>query len=62
MNMIIIIIAGMILFWPVLFFHGGTKKQEAEYLRTNSEYEALDIVAEQKILYCLLKLFIRNLN
>ena len=40
--------AGMILFWPALFFLGGTKEQEAEYARLKGEYEALDRVAVQK--------------
>ena len=39
---------GMILFWPALFFLGGTKEQEAEYARLKGEYEALDRVAVQK--------------
>ena len=38
--------AGLILFWPALFFIGGTKEQEAEYARLKGEYEALDKVAE----------------
>ena len=41
--------AGIILFWPALFFLGGTKEQEAEYARLKGEYEALDRVAVQKI-------------
>ena len=40
--------AGLILFWPALFFIGGTKEQEAEYARLKGEYEALDKVAIQK--------------
>ena len=40
--------AGIILFWPALFFLGGTKEQEAEYARLKGEYEALDRVAVQK--------------
>ena len=40
--------AGLILFWPALFFLGGTKEQEAEYSRLKGEYEALDRVAVQK--------------
>ena len=40
--------AGLILFWPALFFLGGTKEQEAEYARLKGEYEALDRVAVQK--------------
>ena len=40
--------AGLILFWPALFFIGGTKEQEAEYARLKGEYEALDKVAIKK--------------
>ena len=40
--------AGLIIFWPALFFIGGTKEQEAEYARLKGEYEALDRVAVQK--------------
>ena len=40
--------AGIILFWPALFFIGGTKEQEAEYARLKGEHEALDKVAIQK--------------
>jgi hypothetical protein len=32
--------AGIILFWPALFFLGGTKQQEAEYARLKGEYDA----------------------
>lgn len=32
---------GVILFWPALFFLGGTKQQEAEYARLSGEYQAL---------------------
>lgn len=32
---------GLILFWPALFFIGGTKEQEAEYSRLKGEYEAV---------------------
>ena len=32
---------GLILFWPALFFIGGTKDQEAEYSRLKGEYEAV---------------------
>ena len=39
----------LILFWPALFFLGGTKEQEAEYSNLKGEYEALDRVAVQKI-------------
>ena len=40
--------AVLILFWPALFFIGGTKEQEAEYARLKGEYEALDKVAIKK--------------
>lgn len=32
---------GMVLFWPALFFIGGTKAQEAEYARLKGENDAL---------------------
>lgn len=32
---------GGLLFWPALFFLGGTKAQEAEYARLKGEYDAL---------------------
>lgn len=32
---------GLILFWPALFFLGGTKDQEAEYGRLKGEYDAV---------------------
>ena len=31
---------GIVLFWPALFFLGGTKQQEAEYARLSGEYLA----------------------
>lgn len=40
--------AGAILFWPALFFLGGTKQQEAEYARLRGEYDALQQVAISK--------------
>ncbi|WP_194164393.1 hypothetical protein [Lacisediminimonas profundi] len=40
--------AGAILFFPALFFLGGTKEQEAEYARLKGEYNALDQVSIQK--------------
>ena len=39
---------GIILFWPALFFLGGTKEQEAEYARLKGEYEAVQQAAIQK--------------
>ena len=45
--------AGIILFWPALFFIGGTKEQEAEYARLKGEHEALDKVAIQK--HCIVR-------
>lgn len=33
--------AGIILFWPALFFVGGTKEQEAEYGKLKGQYQAL---------------------
>lgn len=32
---------GLILFWPALFFLGGTKDQEAEYGRLKGEFDAV---------------------
>lgn len=40
--------AGIILFWPALFFLGGTKEQEAEYGRLKGEYNALEQASIQK--------------
>ena len=41
--------AGLIIFWPALFFIGGTKEQETEYARLKGEYEALDKMTIKKI-------------
>jgi len=30
------------LFWPAVFFLGGTKEEEAEYARLKGEYDALE--------------------
>ena|SRR3990167_4557152 len=32
---------GIVLFWPSLFFLGGTKEQEAEFARLKGEHEAV---------------------
>jgi hypothetical protein len=40
--------AGLLLFWPALFFLGGTKEQEAEYAQLKGEYNALEQVSVQK--------------
>jgi len=40
--------AGIILFWPALFFLGGTKQQEAEYAKLTGEYQALQQTAVQR--------------
>lgn len=40
--------AGAILFWPALFFLGGTKQQEAEYARLKGEYDGIQQAAIQK--------------
>jgi hypothetical protein len=40
--------AGVLLFWPALFFLGGTKEQEAEYGRLKGQMDALQSVAIQK--------------
>lgn len=39
---------GIVLFWPALFFLGGTKQQEAEYARLKGEYDAVQQAAVQK--------------
>lgn len=39
---------GLVVFWPALFFLGGTKQQEAEYARIKGEYEAVQQAAVQK--------------
>ncbi len=43
-----IMAVGLILFWPALFFLGGTKQQEAEYGRLKGEYEALQKAAVER--------------
>lgn len=43
-----IAVAGAILFWPALFFLGGTKNQEAEYSRLKGEHDALQQQAIMK--------------
>lgn len=40
--------AGAILFWPALFFLGGTKNQEAEFARLKGEYDAVQQAAVEK--------------
>ena len=40
--------AGMLIFWPALFFLGGTKEQEARYSQLKGEYNALEQVSIQK--------------
>ncbi len=39
---------GIVLFWPALFFLGGTKQQEAEYARLKGESDAVQQTAIQK--------------
>ena len=39
---------GIVLFWPALFFLGGTRQQEAEYARLKGEYEAIQQSAIEK--------------
>jgi hypothetical protein len=43
-----IMAAGLIVFWPALFFLGGTKQQEAEYARLKGEYDAVQQTAIAK--------------
>ena len=40
--------AGVILFWPALFFLGGTKEQEARYAQLKGEYVALEQATIQR--------------
>ena len=40
--------AGILLFWPALFFIGGTKEQEAEYAQLKGEFNALEKVSISK--------------
>ena len=40
--------AGVVLFWPALFFLGGTKQQEADYARLKGEYDGVQQAAIQK--------------
>lgn len=40
--------AGIILFWPALFFLGGTKQQEADFARLRGEYDAVQQASIQK--------------
>jgi hypothetical protein len=42
------LVAGGILFWPVLFALGGTKQQEAELSRLKGEYDAIQSSNTQK--------------
>lgn len=39
---------GIVLFWPALFFLGGTKQQEAEYARLKGESDAVQQAAIQR--------------
>ncbi len=38
----------MVLFWPSLFFLGGTKEQEAEFARLKGESQAVEQVSIQR--------------
>jgi hypothetical protein len=38
----------MLLFWPAVFFLGGTKEQEAEFARLKGESQAVEQVSIQK--------------
>ena len=38
----------MLLFWPAIFFLGGTKEQEAEFARLKGESQAVEQVSIQK--------------
>ena len=39
---------GIVVFWPALFFLGGTKQQEAEYAQLSGQYQAIQQAAIQK--------------
>ncbi len=39
---------GMVLFWPALFFLGGSKAQEADFARLKGEYDAIQQAAINK--------------
>lgn len=41
-------VVGVVVFWPALFFLGGTKEQEDEYARLKGDYNALHAVAMEK--------------
>lgn len=40
--------AGLLVFWPVLFALGGTKAQEQEYSRLKGEYDAVNQAAIER--------------
>ena len=43
-----LVAAGLLIFWPSLFFLGGTKQQEAELSRLKGEYESLQTASVSK--------------
>jgi len=40
--------AGIVVFWPALFFLGGTKQQEADYARLKGEYDGVQQASIQR--------------
>jgi hypothetical protein len=42
------LVAASLIFWPTLFFLGGTKQQEAELSRLKGEYESLQTASVTK--------------
>ena len=43
-----IVAVSAVLFWPAIFFIGGTKEQEAEYGRLKGEYDAVQKATIEK--------------
>ena len=43
-----IVAVSAVLFWPAIFFVGGTKEQEAEYGRLKGQYEAVQGASVEK--------------
>jgi len=47
-NDAVITVASGLLFWPGLFFLGGTKNEEAEFARLKGTYDAIQQAASEK--------------
>jgi len=43
-----IVAVSAVLFWPAIFFIGGTKEQEAEYARLKGEHDAVQSMSIEK--------------